>query len=344
MWIWLKFAIIFRNLKQKTVLQYKIPQNVQVEDRITSFLTIRQLIICAIGGGIAYVFYITLSPNYYAEVWLPPVLFFSVLTIAVAFIKINDIPFTKWALLLTEFMMVPRRRVWDKTVTANLLFSFIGSRAGAPQEQSATQKNAVAQTKDLSALEAIASQIDRNPFEHIQAKNDHIETVDDHAVAHAALLPAEELERHEKRLEDVILANIKRPSVEVKPAAASVAVAAKPAPVAVAVAAKPAVAVATIPAKIVAPSSSPSVAVFSASATGAVAAETTSSTVDLEAQKQKKLLGKRAFPMPKIDFLEQTPSSSLKRLTPVREKAVDTRAKPVVPAEHKELLSQINNQ
>ena len=59
-----------------SMLQYKIPQDVQREDTIIGPITMRQLIICAIGGGIAYTLYMILSKSYYMSVWLPQSLLF----------------------------------------------------------------------------------------------------------------------------------------------------------------------------------------------------------------------------------------------------------------------------
>lgn len=96
------------------MLQFKIPQNVQREDKIVGPLTLKQLIICMVGGGIAYVLYITLAKEYFMEIWLPPVIVIVILTLAVAFAKINDIPFAKWILLQIEFFIKPRKRVWTQ--------------------------------------------------------------------------------------------------------------------------------------------------------------------------------------------------------------------------------------
>lgn len=96
------------------MLQFKIPQNVQREDRIVGPLTLKQLIICMVGGGITYAVYITLAKEYFMEIWLPPVIIIAILTMAVAFAKINDIPFPKWILLQIEFIFKPRKRIWTQ--------------------------------------------------------------------------------------------------------------------------------------------------------------------------------------------------------------------------------------
>lgn len=103
-----------RKIWYNITMQFKVPQDVLRPDRIVAFLTLRQLIIVAIGGGISYSLYIILSKQYFLEIWLPPVLFVSVLTLAFAFFKFHDIPFEKLVLLFIEYKFKPRARTWQK--------------------------------------------------------------------------------------------------------------------------------------------------------------------------------------------------------------------------------------
>ena len=93
-------------------MQFKIPQNVQLEDKIVGPLTLKQLATLGIGGGIAYAFYVSLGKTYTILVWIWPVAFFTILTLAITFLKINGIPFGKWCFLMVEFMFIPRKRVF----------------------------------------------------------------------------------------------------------------------------------------------------------------------------------------------------------------------------------------
>ncbi len=94
-------------------MQYKIPQNVQIEDKIVGPLTLKQLIILGVGGGITYAIYTYLASRYFIEIWiwfvLPPGLF----TLAFAFLKINGIPFLKWIMLTVEHFYNPRKRTFQ---------------------------------------------------------------------------------------------------------------------------------------------------------------------------------------------------------------------------------------
>lgn len=95
-------------------MQFKVPQDVLRPDKIVSFLTLRQLIIVAMGGGVAYSLYIILSKQYVVEIWLPPVVFVSLITLAFAFFRFRDIVFEKFILIFIEYKFRPRKRTWQK--------------------------------------------------------------------------------------------------------------------------------------------------------------------------------------------------------------------------------------
>lgn len=93
-------------------MQFKIPQNVQREDTIVGPITFKQLAILLIGGGFTYAIYILLARGYLWTVWAPPVVFFGLLTLAVAFLKIQDMTFLQAALYFVEYVFKPRMRFW----------------------------------------------------------------------------------------------------------------------------------------------------------------------------------------------------------------------------------------
>ncbi len=94
-------------------MQYKIPQNVQIEDKIVGPLTLKQLAIVGVGGGFTYALYTYLAKRYYIEVWLPAILPSTLLTLAIAFLKINGISFGPWVLYAIEFIANPRKRIFQ---------------------------------------------------------------------------------------------------------------------------------------------------------------------------------------------------------------------------------------
>ncbi|MBI2634547.1 PrgI family protein [Candidatus Peregrinibacteria bacterium] len=105
-------------------MQYKVPQNVQREDTIVGPLTLKQLIILAIGGGLAYATYISLSKAYIVSVWLPPTVILGLATLAFAFLKIHNLPFHEFLMNLLEYHILPRKRIWTQGADTPFISSF----------------------------------------------------------------------------------------------------------------------------------------------------------------------------------------------------------------------------
>ncbi len=93
-------------------MQFKVPQNVQREDKIVGPLTLKQLIICGIGFGVAYAIYTTLAKQYIWVTWIIPVGIVTVITLAFAFIRPLDLSFPKYIIRWLEFALIPRQRFW----------------------------------------------------------------------------------------------------------------------------------------------------------------------------------------------------------------------------------------
>jgi len=96
-------------------MQFKVPQDVQREDQILWFITLRQLIMILIGGGISYALFTMLSKKYVlglVEVIL--ICIPLIIAIAFAFVKIKGIPLFKFFLLLIETKLFrASRRYWQ---------------------------------------------------------------------------------------------------------------------------------------------------------------------------------------------------------------------------------------
>lgn len=97
-------------------MRFKVPQNVQREDQILWFLTLRQVIILILGFGISYTLFNGLSKQYdlnQLEVilcWVP-----AGISAVICFLKIHGISLFKFVLLQLEQLVFrqPRRR-WVK--------------------------------------------------------------------------------------------------------------------------------------------------------------------------------------------------------------------------------------
>ena len=92
----------------------KIPQNVYVEDRIVGPLTLKQLIIIGLGSGFSYILYSTVvkytgTTNIVLTIvlWIP-----ALISVAFAFLKINDLSLFNIILLMIEKANKPSLRMW----------------------------------------------------------------------------------------------------------------------------------------------------------------------------------------------------------------------------------------
>ena len=94
-------------------MRYKVPQDVQRADQILWFLTLRQLIMLILGGGISYALFTNLNKQYDLSqieqilIWIP-----AAIAVALAFVKIKGIELTKFILLLLERLFRPAHRRW----------------------------------------------------------------------------------------------------------------------------------------------------------------------------------------------------------------------------------------
>lgn len=93
-------------------MRYKVPQDVQREDQILWFITLRQLIMLLIGFGISYMIFSNMKDKYELDtvahilIWFP-----AAIAAAFAFLKIKGIPLAQFILLIVEhlFFRFPKR-------------------------------------------------------------------------------------------------------------------------------------------------------------------------------------------------------------------------------------------
>ena len=97
-------------------MRYKVPQDVQREDQIVAFLTIRHLVILIVGFGISYMIFTQMNKIYVMDE-ISNILTFIPLGIAAAFafVKVKSVSLFKFLLLVIEqnFFRPPRRR-WSQ--------------------------------------------------------------------------------------------------------------------------------------------------------------------------------------------------------------------------------------
>lgn len=89
-------------------MQFKVPQNIDMQDRILGPLTMVQFIYAVIGGGICYAIYSAVKAPYSYFIVAPIALFI----LAMIFLKINERPFLNFLVSLIEFQAAPKKRFW----------------------------------------------------------------------------------------------------------------------------------------------------------------------------------------------------------------------------------------
>lgn len=139
-------------------MQFKIPQNVQMEDKIVGPLTLKQLIIVGIGGGIDYFLYVSLAKVYVLVVWILPVAIIGILTLLIAFVKIQGMTFIQYVLSALEFNFIPRRRIW--TQGAGEVFVSITQPSAKNKNQIDQEKPQSTKVNSKQSLEELAKNLD----------------------------------------------------------------------------------------------------------------------------------------------------------------------------------------
>jgi hypothetical protein len=168
-------------------LQYKIPQNVGIEDKIVGPFTLRQLIIVAVGCGISYVLFAVMSKVYelnfleYFLIVLP-----ALIAIAFAMVKINNIPLIKFIFLFLEFSIKPKSRLWDHRGISSIVAPDLDEtkkETVVSGEGSELDKKA----KRAANLNDLTRTLDSGGFDHLRdVEHDDIDdTYDDDLVTQA---------------------------------------------------------------------------------------------------------------------------------------------------------------
>lgn len=97
-------------------MQYKIPVQVENEDKIFLNLSIRQLVILMIGLSLAYNVFKTLEKSLDWTIALFPAWLIAIITLFVALFKTSEMTFTPFVLNLFRLQFTAWNRVWSKWV------------------------------------------------------------------------------------------------------------------------------------------------------------------------------------------------------------------------------------
>lgn len=135
-------------------MQYKVPQNIDIEDKVIGPLTLKQFIYLMVGGGILFVIRFSL-PEALGFLFMPIALLVGGFFIALAFFRPGDRPFEVYLFSIITTLTRPKKRIWKKTANRPSL----QPAAGSMQEKTAEKK---VTSEDLERLAFI---VDSGGFE-----------------------------------------------------------------------------------------------------------------------------------------------------------------------------------
>jgi hypothetical protein len=127
-------------------MQYRVPQNVDIEDKVIGPLSLRQFIFLLIGVAILLVLYFVLIGPLRILFWLM-VLVVGGITGVFTFARYGDQPFEVFALGALKTLTTPKERIWKREVEAMAPVE----KAVAPKEKRVT-KSLIEVRGDLSHL------------------------------------------------------------------------------------------------------------------------------------------------------------------------------------------------
>jgi hypothetical protein len=94
-------------------VQFKVPQNIDMADRIVGPLTLVQFLYLLVGGLVLYFLLNTVEPvngTLFFALGIPVTLF----SLALAFLRVQDQPFPKFVGAFIMFLFSPKTRIWAK--------------------------------------------------------------------------------------------------------------------------------------------------------------------------------------------------------------------------------------
>lgn len=95
-------------------MQFKVPQNIDMEDKIIGPLTLTQFFYLLFGGLIIYILFSNLALNGYGFLFWILAIPIGLFSFALAFIKVQDRPFPSFIAAGIKFLLQPRQRVWQR--------------------------------------------------------------------------------------------------------------------------------------------------------------------------------------------------------------------------------------
>ncbi len=175
-----------------TIDPVKIPQNVYVEDRIIGPVSLRQIMICLLTGGITYMLYASFEAARALTIFTRILAFLPFLIgTAFAFVKVNGITLTRFCLLLIERADKPVIRIW--TARKGISIS-IGAASVKSDEELIKETRLEAEKRrdeeKRKRIEELSSLLDHAPSSSVE-REDLIHATQEVAPESSSTLPVE---------------------------------------------------------------------------------------------------------------------------------------------------------
>ena len=144
-------------------MQFKVPQNIDMEDKIVGPLTLIQFIYILTGGLIDYIMF--QSFGQYIWLFLLFALPIAVIALALAFLKIQDQPLSHFILAGLDYLRQPKVRFWKR---GNYIKPIIYE---PHQKTQVAEAPVITKNVEQSNLERLSYILDTRPQEVAQDQN-----------------------------------------------------------------------------------------------------------------------------------------------------------------------------
>lgn len=135
-------------------MQYKVPQNIDLEDKIVGPFTMRQFLYLLAGGAVIYVWWnysITFVSPQPMVIFLPLAIPIGLIAFSFALVKVNDRPFEYFILSIFKFLFSPKQRRWTAGYQPEAVV--ILDKIAAQKEEK--------KERDVRDLDSLAKSLDR---------------------------------------------------------------------------------------------------------------------------------------------------------------------------------------
>lgn len=110
-------------------MQYKVPQKIDLEDKIIGPLTLKQFIYLLSGVMLDYLIFSSIASSFLA--WLL-IFIVSLLALAFAFVQVEEQPFSYLMANFFSYLLRPKIRLWDKRAKIIKLIQFKNKKKEKP--------------------------------------------------------------------------------------------------------------------------------------------------------------------------------------------------------------------